>query len=187
MQALGKNDVAWVKVSGVMVSVKTETMTYPACDQDYNGRKCQKKMTDLQDPEGLYNCDRCSTSSLPNWRYLLNCRFADFTGTLEHVSIFGEAGEAIMGMPATQAHEVRASPPCPLFWHLMLCNSCKHSKSQSPVVLPDECMVSTALVLPALARALQPCRVLPQLRVLLLRGALSLVGTCGQSEAGQCR
>lgn len=104
-----------------MVSVKTETMTYPACDQDYNGRKCQKKMTDLQDPEGLYNCDRCGTPSLPNWRYLLNCRFADFTGTLEHVSIFGEAGEAIMGMPATQAHEVRASPPCPLSWHLMLC------------------------------------------------------------------
>jgi hypothetical protein len=91
-----------------MRGVRAEGMTYPACWEEYNSRKCQKKMQDNNDGSGNFYCERCAKASVPMWRFLLQCSFSDFTGTLEHVSIFGEAGDSVMGMTAGEVHEVRS-------------------------------------------------------------------------------
>ena len=88
------------------MSIRTDPMTYPACWEDFNGRKCQKKMTDNSDESGQFYCERCGVSGKPMYRFLLNIAFQDFTGQLENVSVFGDLGEAVVGITAEEAHEV---------------------------------------------------------------------------------
>jgi replication factor A1 len=109
MQLLGSHGTPeWVKVPATLFSVRADPMTYPACMNDFNGRKCQKKMSDNSD--GSFYCERCAVSGQPTWRYLLNMSIMDFEGQLSNLSSFGEAGEAVMnGMTADVAHLVCSS------------------------------------------------------------------------------
>lgn len=91
-------------LSGV---VNNDNLTYAACRLDFNGRQCNKKVTD-DDGTGMFYCQRCNQTCQPMYRYLLNLKYVDFTGALESVSAFGESGDAVMGMTADEAHQVCA-------------------------------------------------------------------------------
>ena len=44
---------------------------YPSCPKDYQGRACQKKMTDSGN--GSFFCERCTAySNEPVYKYLVN-------------------------------------------------------------------------------------------------------------------
>lgn len=120
---LGTGDTVWVRCVATIMSIRFDPIVYPACNGDYNGRTCQKKMGDQGD--GSWCCERCGSTAPPTWRYLLNLSVSDFTGRLEGLSAFGETGEAVMdGMTATRAHEVRCccgfSPGFWVFFFLKL-------------------------------------------------------------------
>lgn len=112
VQQLGSGGVtAWVKIVGTLAGVGSgDMLTYPACRLDFNGRQCNKKVQASGDESGLFFCGRCQQSCQPMYRYLLNLSLVDFTGQLEHVSVFGELGDTVMGMNADEAHEVRLLP-----------------------------------------------------------------------------
>ena len=54
-------------------------MSYPACPLQYNGRTCQKKLSDPSG-DGNWYCERCAQEAQPDWRYILSLQVDDHTG-----------------------------------------------------------------------------------------------------------
>ena len=55
-------------------------MCYPACPLQYNGRPCNKKLTNQGDDDTTWFCDRCQQNAQPDWRYILAIQADDHTG-----------------------------------------------------------------------------------------------------------
>lgn len=153
MQHLGTGgNAAWVKMVGTLAGVGSgDTLTYPACRLDFNGRQCNKKVQPGGDDSGLFFCSRCQQSCQPMYRYLLNLNLVDFTGGLEHVSVFGELGDTVMGMNADDAHEVGAPRLC---WATGRVVSVSVMLMQPP---SEPCILSHADEHRPVADALVPC------------------------------
>ena len=72
-------------------------MYYLACPQ------CKKKVSD--EPSG-YRCENCSKSfgeAIPTYNF--GFKFSDYTQSI-NVQCLGEAGEAILGIPAVKIFEM---------------------------------------------------------------------------------
>ena len=61
--------------------IKQESMYYPACPLQYNGRTCQKKLSDPSG-DGNWYCERCAQEAQPDWRYILSLQVDDHTGNI---------------------------------------------------------------------------------------------------------
>lgn len=95
-----------MKIAGALAAVRESPLTYPACPLERNGRTCNKKLQSNDDGSDMFTCETCAQSTMPVYRYVLNCQLVDFEGSKEHVSTFGDQGESLMKMPADQAHQV---------------------------------------------------------------------------------
>lgn len=88
---------AFVQVSAWVNFIRGENLFYPACTGQYNGKQCNKK---LSDQGNGWWCERCQAAGTPEWRYMLSLQVSDHTGQ-EWLTAFQEAGEEIMGMSAS--------------------------------------------------------------------------------------
>ena len=79
-----------VQVQAWLTHIKTETIAYPACTLQYNGKQCNKKVQESGQGDGQWYCERCAGNCQAEWRYMLNLKLEDHTGmawvTLFHVS-----------------------------------------------------------------------------------------------------
>ncbi len=78
-----------MQVAAWLTHIKTDTIAYPACTLQYNGKQCNKKVVEASsgDGPGQWYCDRCTAHCQAEWRYMLNLRLEDHTGT-EWVTAF---------------------------------------------------------------------------------------------------
>ncbi|KAL3155866.1 hypothetical protein ABBQ32_012870 [Trebouxia sp. C0010 RCD-2024] len=97
-EGMGTNgQPAFVQVSAWVNFIRGENLFYPACTGQYNGKQCNKK---LSDQGNAWWCERCQAAGTPEWRYMLSLQVSDHTGQ-EWLTAFQEAGEEIMGMSAS--------------------------------------------------------------------------------------
>ena len=68
-----------MQISCYVTMIKQESMTYPSCPLNYNGRTCRKKLSDPSG-DGQWYCERCAQEAQPDWRYILNLQADDHTG-----------------------------------------------------------------------------------------------------------
>ncbi len=100
-------ETAWVQAICYMVYSKNDRFMYPACTLQYNGKQCNKKVANTSgdetkpDPDGWY-CERCNSKLMePEYRYILNCQFGDYSDA-SWVTAFNETAPAILGTDAGQ-------------------------------------------------------------------------------------
>eukprot|EP00201_Polytomella_parva_P020560 CAMPEP_0175044996 /NCGR_PEP_ID=MMETSP0052_2-20121109/4146_1 /TAXON_ID=51329 ORGANISM="Polytomella parva, Strain SAG 63-3" /NCGR_SAMPLE_ID=MMETSP0052_2 /ASSEMBLY_ACC=CAM_ASM_000194 /LENGTH=733 /DNA_ID=CAMNT_0016308415 /DNA_START=83 /DNA_END=2282 /DNA_ORIENTATION=+ len=99
----GKPD--YVSVLGTVDFIKTDgsSLVYPACPFEFNGRPCNKKLTEIGG--GSWACERCQHGTAqPEWRFMVHLAAADHTGR-QWLTAFSESGEAIFGVPAERVRE----------------------------------------------------------------------------------
>ena len=89
------------------LKVNEEGPFYPACPLKNGERMCQKKLR-FDDATGQWACARHEGEAVPHceWRYIIQATVADHTGQ-QWVSAFGEAGDALMGMRASELKQLR--------------------------------------------------------------------------------
>jgi len=91
---------AWVQVLCQPIFVRNENFSYPACPLQYNGKTCNKKMTDQTGDGTSWFCERCGSSApQPDHRYILTAQVGDHTEAL-WVTAFNESAPELLGMPA---------------------------------------------------------------------------------------
>ena len=106
---IGANPPFWVQCRCHITYIKAPQDSgpyYPACPLQNGDRMCQKKLR-FDEAQGSWNCERHSGEHVPHceWRYILNMTVSDHTG--QHwVSAFGDQGDAIMGMKASELHRL---------------------------------------------------------------------------------
>lgn len=61
--------------------VKSDSAFYPACGLQFNGRPCNKKLTDSSGDGTSWFCERCQQQSQPDWRYILAVQVEDHTNS----------------------------------------------------------------------------------------------------------
>ncbi len=88
----GKN----VEVGGLIMAVTRRSPVYPACPN------CRKK---LEEEGGSFKCAVCGDVQTPEYRMLYKITLDDGTGSIP-VTLFGEAGEELLGMTAAEAQEM---------------------------------------------------------------------------------
>lgn len=62
--------------------VKSDPIAYPACTLQYNGKQCNKKVTDSGGGDGpnRWWCERCSAACEAEYRYMLSLNIEDHSG-----------------------------------------------------------------------------------------------------------
>ena len=111
-QNLGHGDRPdWIWVKGTITYIKSDgTLWYTACPnmlQGDNPRQCAKKVTETG--MGKWRCERCNMEfDSIDYRYVLSCSVADHTGST-WVSVFNDAGPAIIGMSAGELQKLKVS------------------------------------------------------------------------------
>ena len=106
---LGANPPFWVQCRCHITYIKAPQDAgpyYPACPLLNGERMCQKKLR-YDESSGSWNCERHNGENIPHceWRYILNMTVSDHTG--QHwVSAFGDQGDTIMGMKASNLHQL---------------------------------------------------------------------------------
>ncbi|KAF8667138.1 hypothetical protein HU200_053325 [Digitaria exilis] len=103
---LGRSDKPdFITVRAVILNVLTDKFCYPACTLEFNGKRCNKKVT--RNDNWAWYCGRCNQSfENCEYRYLLTCQIKDHTGTTVAIA-FQEAGEAIVGYTAHELFTIR--------------------------------------------------------------------------------
>lgn len=73
---------AGAQVAAWLSHIKTETIAYPGCTLQYNGKQCNKKVTDAGGAGGdmAWYCERCGQHCQAEYRYMLNLQLEDHTG-----------------------------------------------------------------------------------------------------------
>ena len=101
------NETAWVQAVCYIVYARNENFSYPACTLEYNGKQCNKKLSNATgdvnnpDPNGWF-CDRCNAKPMePEHRYVLSCQLGDYTDAT-WVTAFNETGPSLLGVDAGQ-------------------------------------------------------------------------------------
>ncbi|EIE20436.1 replication factor-a protein [Coccomyxa subellipsoidea C-169] len=115
-EALGTNSTnAWVQIVCTITFVKSDPIAYPACTLQYNGKQCNKKVTDSGGGDGpnRWWCERCSAACEAEYRYMLNLNIEDHSGK-EWVTAFQEEGKQIIGYTANEMQELKEAES-PLF------------------------------------------------------------------------
>ena len=69
-----------MQVQAWLTHIKTETIAYPACTLQYNGKQCNKKVQESGQGDGQWYCERCAGNCQAEWRYMLNLKLEDHTG-----------------------------------------------------------------------------------------------------------
>ena len=71
-----------LQVNAWLSHIKTENFAYPACTLQYNGKQCNKKVSDSGGGAGdmQWYCERCGSYCQAEWRYMLNLQLEDHTG-----------------------------------------------------------------------------------------------------------
>ncbi|KAF8725644.1 hypothetical protein HU200_020186 [Digitaria exilis] len=94
-----------IDVRAVISNVVADNFCYPACTLEFNGKRCNKKVT--RNDNWAWYCGRCNQSfENCEYRYLLTCQIKDHTGTAVAIA-FQEAGEAIVGYTAHELFTIR--------------------------------------------------------------------------------
>ncbi|RLN00544.1 replication protein A 70 kDa DNA-binding subunit C-like [Panicum miliaceum] len=103
---LGRSDKPDLITVGAVIShVVADNFCYPACTLEFNGKRCNKKVT--RNGDWTWYCGRCNQSfENCEYRYLLLCQIVDHTGTT-FATAFQEAGEAIVGYTAHELFVIR--------------------------------------------------------------------------------
>ena len=100
-EGLGMAEPVWVQALVNVSYVTSDRFSYPACKLDYNGRPCNKKVTQSDEPgaQGWF-CERCNaTNESPEHRYILNIKGMDHCGE-SWMTAFHEAAPSITGISA---------------------------------------------------------------------------------------
>ena len=98
---------AWITVAANVSFVKQDGAYYPACAGSFNGKACNKKMSD--DGGGSWSCARCGYVGAPAWRYMLAMTLTDHTGAT-WVTAFNEEAEALLGASAESVRALAGTP-----------------------------------------------------------------------------
>lgn len=71
-----------LQVSACLSFVKQENIAYPACTLQYNGKQCNKKVTDNGGGDGpnRWFCERCNANCEAEFRYMLSIQIEDHSG-----------------------------------------------------------------------------------------------------------
>ncbi|CAL4896077.1 unnamed protein product [Urochloa decumbens] len=103
---LGRSDKPdFITVRAVTSHVVSDNFCYPACTLEFNGKRCNKKVT--RNCDWTWYCSRCNQSfDNCEYRYLLMCQIMDHTGTTS-ATAFQEAGEAMLGYTAHELFIIR--------------------------------------------------------------------------------
>ncbi|MHA1771434.1 MAG: OB-fold nucleic acid binding domain-containing protein [Candidatus Thorarchaeota archaeon] len=88
----GKN----VEVSGIIMAISQRSPVYPACPN------CKKK---LEEEGGQFKCPACGDVDAPEYRMLYKVTLDDGSGSIP-ITLFGEAGEQLLGMSAAEAQDL---------------------------------------------------------------------------------
>jgi replication factor A1 len=111
---------AWVQALVAISYVRPERFSYPACKLEYNGKQCNKKVVQSDEPgaDGRWFCDRCNASNdSPEHRYILSFKGMDHIGE-SWMTAFQETAPAITGISANDLvalHEEEARTENPSF------------------------------------------------------------------------
>ncbi|KAF8667139.1 hypothetical protein HU200_053326 [Digitaria exilis] len=103
---LGQSDKPdFITVRAVISHVVADNFCYPACTLEFNGKRCNKKVT--RNDNWTWYCGRCNQSfENCEYVYLLTCQIKDHTGTT-FATAFRDAGEAIVGYTAHELFIIR--------------------------------------------------------------------------------
>jgi len=96
-----------VEISGLIMAVSRRSPVYPACPN------CKKKLE--LGPSDSFTCPVCGSVNAPEYRMLYKITVDDGTGAIP-VTLFGQAGEELLGMSANEAHalvESSGNPTAP--------------------------------------------------------------------------
>lgn len=71
-----------LQVNCTITFVKSDPIAYPACTLQFNGKPCNKKVTDSTGSDGpnRWWCERCSAPCEAEWRYMLSLNIEDHSG-----------------------------------------------------------------------------------------------------------
>ena len=107
-EGIGMAEPAWVQALVSVSYVNPERFSYPACKLDYNGRPCNKKVTQSDEPgaQGWF-CERCNaTNDAPDHRYILSIKGMDHCGE-SWMTAFQESAPSITGIGANELVELK--------------------------------------------------------------------------------
>jgi len=107
-EGIGMAEPAWVQALVNVSYVTPDRFSYPACKLEYNGRPCNKKVTQSDEPgaHGWF-CERCNaTNESPEHRYILNIRGMDHCGET-WMTAFDEAAPSITGLAASELVQLK--------------------------------------------------------------------------------
>ncbi|MDF1537736.1 MAG: OB-fold nucleic acid binding domain-containing protein [Candidatus Thorarchaeota archaeon] len=85
-----------LEVCGIVVAMGQNSPVYPACPT------CRKKVEFVDDG---YKCKECGDVDQPDYRMLYKITIDDGSGTIR-ATLFGEAGEELLGMTANEAQDL---------------------------------------------------------------------------------
>ena len=85
-----------LEVCGIVVAMGQTSPVYPACP------KCRKK---VEFADGKHMCRECGEIDHPDYRMLYKITIDDGSGTIR-ATLFGEAGEELLGMTAKEAQDL---------------------------------------------------------------------------------
>ncbi len=66
-EQIGDAKAEWVVALCAVKYVKTDNVCYAACPLEYNGRPCNKKLSEM---DNMFTCERCQQTTQPNYRYV---------------------------------------------------------------------------------------------------------------------
>ncbi len=86
-----------VEICGFVVQVGQTAPVYPSCPE------CMKKVQETE--KGKFACPQCGPVKKPQYRMLYKVTIDDGTGSIR-TTLFGEAGELLLGMSADEAQKL---------------------------------------------------------------------------------
>jgi replication factor A1 len=102
-EGLGLNEKPdYVINSMYILFPRNENFCYPACPLMNNGKQCLKKL--IEENPGDFRCERCNAQAAPDYRFIVSCQVADYSGTA-WVSMFNETAVDVVGASAGQLRD----------------------------------------------------------------------------------
>ncbi len=85
-----------IEIGGLVMNISQRSPVYPACPN------CKKK---LDEEGGQFKCASCGEVEAPEYRMLYKVTIDDGSGSIP-ITLFGEAGEELLGMTAAEAQDL---------------------------------------------------------------------------------
>jgi len=104
-EGLGLNEKPdYVINSMYILFPRNENFCYPACPLMHNGKQCLKKLIEENPGTGDFRCERCNAQTVPEYRFIVSCQVADYSGTA-WVSMFNETAKDVVGASAGELRD----------------------------------------------------------------------------------